>query len=124
MLEFRRAVEAHDLEAVVGTLAEEVVFRSPVVHQPYRGREQVGMLLKLVDTVFEDFRYVAELAGDGQVALVFKARVGDRELDGIDLLRLDAAGKVAELTVFVRPRSGLEALRAQMMARLEKLGAG
>ena len=47
--------------------------------------------------VFEDFRYVEQLEDGDAAALIFKARVGDRELDGLDLLRFDAEGKVAEL---------------------------
>ena len=51
-------------------------------------------------------------------ALVFRARVGDREVDGIDLLRTNADGLVTHLTVFVRPLSGLLALAEAMKAKL------
>ena len=51
-----------------------------------------------------------------------KARVGDRELDGLDLLRFDDQGKVAELVVMVRPMSGLNALAEAMGREFERLG--
>ena len=55
--------------------------------------------------MLEDFRYTDELGGDGIHGLVFDARVGDRTLQGIDLLRPDAHGQIAEFTVMMRPAS-------------------
>jgi hypothetical protein len=72
-----------------------------------------------VSEVFEDFRYVEQFDRDRHAALVFKARVGDRELDGLDLLVFDDEGRVKELTVMVRPLSGILALAEEMRKRLE-----
>jgi hypothetical protein len=116
---FRRAVETEDLEAMAAALAPDVVFRSPIVFRPYEGREPVMGLLSLVAQVFEDFRYVDELRGEGTVCLLFRARVGDRDLDGLDYLRLNSDGLVTELTVMVRPLSGAHALASAMEAKLE-----
>jgi hypothetical protein len=115
---FRAAVEARDLDALVATLAEDVVFNSPVVHRPYAGRDVTGVILRAVFEIFEDFRYTGELEGGGWHALRFAARVGDREVEGIDLLREGDDGLVAELTVLVRPLSAALALRDAMGARL------
>src|SRR3954463_4907504 len=94
----RRAVERGDIDAAVDLLADDVVFRSPAVFKPYAGRAAVETILRTVFGVFEDFRYTDALAGDGVHVLVFEARVGDRELQGIDLLRDDADGRIAEFT--------------------------
>jgi len=60
---------------------------------------------------------------DGDVAsLIFSATVGGREVDGLDLLRFDSAGLVSELTVMVRPMSGLHALADAMAKQFERLG--
>jgi hypothetical protein len=115
---FRAAVEAGDVDAVEATLAPDVTFRSPAVFKPYEGRDAVMHLLRTVFEVFEDFEYANELEGDDVVALVFRARVGDRQLEGLDLLALDDNGLVRELTVMVRPLSGLVALAEAMGARL------
>src|SRR6185503_5648839 len=106
---FRAAVERADMDAAVALLADDVVFRSPAVFKPYEGRETVATILRTVLGVFEDFRYTDELAGDGIHALIFEARVGDRRLQGLDLIRDDEDGRIAELTVMVRPASGLMA---------------
>jgi hypothetical protein len=120
---FRAAVEAEDPEALTETLAEDVVFRSPVVFRAYEGKPIVSMILtEGAMKVFEDFRYVEQLEGDQAAALIFNARVGERNLDGLDLLRFDADGKVSELTVMVRPMTGLNALAEAMGREFERLG--
>jgi hypothetical protein len=79
----------------------------------------VSEILSAVTRVFEDFRYVDHFERDGGAALIFKARVGDRELDGLDLIAYDEEGLVKELTVMVRPLSGILALAEAMRAQLE-----
>ena len=44
--------------------------------------------------------------------------VGDKELEGVDYLTLDEEGRVADLTVFMRPMSALTAFNEQMAERL------
>jgi len=101
-----------------------VVFHSPVVFKPYQGREAVSQILRAVTQVFEDFRYVDQFEREDGAALFFKARVGDRELDGLDLLAYDDEGFVKELTVMVRPLSGITALAEAMQKQLSALEAG
>jgi SnoaL-like domain len=115
---FRLAAEAKDLEAMEATLREDVVLHSPILFRGFEGRDVVVQVLAHVGATLEDFRYTDELAGDGSVVLRFKARVGDRELEGIDFLELDEEGRVTELTVFMRPMSALTAFNEQMAVRL------
>lgn len=120
---FRAAVEAEDPDALTDALADDVVFRSPAVFKPYEGKAVVSaILVQGAMKVFEDFRYTDQLEGSGVATLVFRARVGDRELEGLDLLRFDADGRVGELTVMVRPLSGLNALAEAMARRFEDAG--
>jgi len=115
---FRLAAEAKDLEAMTATLRDDVVLHSPILFRGFEGREVVTQVLTHVAATLEDFRYTDELAGDGTVVLRFKARVGDRELEGIDFLELDEQGLVSELTVFMRPMSALNAFNEQMAVGL------
>jgi hypothetical protein len=120
---FRAAVEAEDPEALTRSLAEDVVFRSPVVFRAYEGKALVStILVEGAMKVFEDFRYTDQLENGDVAALIFKARVGDREVDGLDLLRFGGDGMVSELMVMVRPRSGLNALADAMGSQFERLG--
>ncbi|MFE1300357.1 nuclear transport factor 2 family protein [Streptomyces sp. NPDC058731] len=125
MRAFREAVEAGDLDAVEALLADDVVFTSPVVFKPYPGKAITAAILRGVAEVFEDFRYVRALDGaDGRDhALVFAARVGDRELTGCDFIHVDDEGLIDELTVMVRPLSGAQALAEAMGARFDKIAA-
>lgn len=104
---FRLAVEREDLQAAGELLAEDIVFHSPVTFHPFVGRDTVTRLLGEVIQVFEDFRYTDELLTDGAHALVFRASVADRDIEGIDLLRMNAQGEIADFTVLLRPLSAL-----------------
>jgi len=120
---FRAAAEAKDFSAIDELFAEEVVFRSPVVFKPYEGREPVAMLLGAVSQVFEDFRYTDQVETGDAAALAFSARVGERELDGIDFLHFGPDGRIERMEVFVRPMSGMNALAEAMQRKLDEVSA-
>jgi hypothetical protein len=125
---FRSAIEAGDVDGALELFSPEVVFRSPVVYRPYHGREALGVILNAVVRVFEDFNYEREIGAEGAAdhALLFKARVGERELQGCDFLHTAADGLIDEFTVMVRPRSAMlalaEAMQAQVLAIQRELG--
>lgn len=121
---FRRMAEAKDIEGGRGLFREDVVFRSPFVHRPYHGLEATAFLLGQVVQVFEDFRYIAQVETDDVAVLQFEARVGDRELQGVDILKFDEEGLIAEMTVMVRPMTGLQSLGEEMGRRIEAATAG
>ena len=119
---FAAAVEAQDLDAALATLSPDVVFHSPAVFHEYRGLDTVGALLRIVADTFEDFRYTDTLSGDGDApvhALIFRARVGERELEGMDLVRVGADGLIEDFTVMIRPMSGLIALAQALGPKVE-----
>jgi hypothetical protein len=121
---FRAAVESGDHERVIALLADDVVFRSPVVFRPYHGRDSVAAILLAVSRVFQDFRYEREIgaAGASDHALVFTARVGDRDLQGCDFVHTREDGLIDYFCVMVRPLSATLALADAMKAQLEALG--
>jgi hypothetical protein len=120
---FRRAAEAKDLDLLSEALREDVVLHSPILFRGFEGREIVSQVLTHVSATLEGLTYTDELVEGNTVCLRFKAQVGDRELEGIDFLELDDDGKVAELTVFMRPLSAITAFNEQMKARLEAASA-
>jgi SnoaL-like protein len=119
---FRHTVESGDLSAAAELFSDDVVFCSPAVFKPYEGREALGALLGAVVQVFEDFRYSDQIENGDTAALLFEARIGDRELNGVDVLRFDSAGKIREMMVMVRPLSGLNALAEAMGEKLAEMG--
>jgi hypothetical protein len=120
---FRHAAEAKDFSAIDELFTEDVTFRSPVVFKQYEGRDAVAMLLGAVAQVFQDFRYTDQVETGDAAALAFSARVGDRELDGIDFLHFDSEGLINRMAVYVRPMSGVNALAEAMQKKLEESAA-
>lgn len=115
---FRAAAESKDFSKLEELFSPEVEFRSPAVFKPYTGIDALKVLLGAVVETFEDFRYTDQVETGDTAVLVFEARVGDRELNGVDVLRFGADGKVREMMVMIRPLSGLNALAEQMAQRL------
>jgi hypothetical protein len=119
-------IAAKDLQGLPELLHPQALFRSPMAFKPYLGAPMVALILDTVSKVFEDFAYHRELASADGLSLVleFSARVGERELKGIDLIRFDEAGKIVEFEVMIRPMSGLQALGEEMARRLAPLLPG
>lgn len=119
---FREAVEQNDIDAASELFSEDIVFHSPATFHPFLGRETVTRLLRIVADTFEDFRYTDELAGERTHALIFRAAIGGREIEGIDLLREDEAGKIEDFTVMLRPISGLLPFAQAMGEKVQAAG--
>jgi limonene-1,2-epoxide hydrolase len=119
---FRAAVEARDIDAMVAALTPDVKLYSPVAHKPFEGHDQVRGLFTALFETFEDFHYTDELeSADGTHALIFRAHVGDKDLQGLDLMRMNDDGLIHEFTVMIRPASGLMALAAAMAPKVQTL---
>lgn len=119
---FRAAAEAKDIDSADGLFRNDVFFRSPFVFQPYEGIEALRFILSNVVKVFTEFKYIAHTETGDVAVLMFEAKVGEREVQGVDILRYDEDGLIAEMTVMIRPMSGLEALGTEMRNRMEALG--
>jgi hypothetical protein len=128
MESLKRAIEALDADAVERLLAPDVVFLSPAAYQPYTGREAAMILLRAVMEVFEDFHYTRTFTDDTGGVMLFAARVGGKEVEGVDIITVGDNGLVTEFRVMVRPLSGLVALAEAMGPRvtgpLEALSRG
>ena len=102
---------------------DECVFRPPTYYKPWVGGDETLLLLTCVSGVFgTSFTYGRQwLSPDGHDwALEFKADIADtgRSIDGIDLVKLDEAGRMVEFTVLARPPNGVDALKREMMKRV------
>jgi ketosteroid isomerase-like protein len=113
-------IASGDLAQLPSLVKDDAVFRSPMAHKPYPGREAVVFILCTVFGVFEKFTYHRELVADDglNVVLEFSAEVNGRQLKGIDLIRFDEDGLIVDFEVMVRPMSGLAALGDEMSRRV------
>lgn len=115
-------IQAGDLSNLNDLLADDVIFRSPVAHKPYEGKQVVFFILTNVIQVFENFTYHREFyTEDGDnVVLEFSANVSGKSLKGIDMIQFNEQGKIIDFEVMVRPMSGLATLAEQMGERIAK----
>jgi hypothetical protein len=120
---FRKAVQDRDEAAIQALLADNVVFTSPVVFKPYAGKPITAAILRGVLRIFEDFRYVREIAGsDGRDhALIFETIVSGKKITGCDFLHFDDDGLIDDFMVMVRPLSGATALSEAMGAQFDRI---
>lgn len=121
---FRKAVEERDEAAVEAMLADTVVFTSPVAFKPYVGKPITAAILRGVVRVFEDFRYVREIADSNgrDHAFVFESRISGvegKKITGCDFLRFNDDGLIDDFMVMVRPLSGATALSEAMGAQFD-----
>lgn len=116
---FKHAAEAGDLDGLMAMFADDAVLHSPITFQPFEGRVAIRRLLGVIVQVLQGFHYTDELtSADGTTALIFRAKVRNRDVEGLDLIRFADSGLIRDLTVMVRPRSALEALLAEVAPRL------
>jgi hypothetical protein len=118
---FRAAVEAQDLDAMIACLAEDVVFNSPVAFKPFLGREAAAGVLSAVFETLTEFHYTDELDRDDTHALLFRASVGGRDVQGLDYFHERADGLIDEFTVMMRPLSAIVAMGEAMAPKVEGL---
>ena len=121
---FRLAVEQRDPDAMTALMAPDITFFSPVAFKPFAGREAVSELFWNLFDVFEDFEYTDELEGDCTHALLFRARVNGRAVEGLDHLVINDEGLVETFTVMIRPLSALVAMGEAMGPRVGHLPKG
>ena len=123
-------------------LADDVVFYSPVVFTPQRGKDVTKLYLGAAfstlaapsestepsaarsDGSTPRFRYTKEVLSDDTAVLEFETTVGGKYVNGVDIIRCNAEGKIVEFKVMVRPLQAINMLHEQMRAMLERMTAG
>ena len=125
---WHRYMEGGSPGALDELLADDVVFYSPVVFTPQRGREITTRYLEAAaDALAGDpaaegpagaFRYVKQVAAGDTAVLEFETSVAGRYVNGVDIIRCDEAGRIVEFRVMLRPLQAIQAVHEQMGRRL------
>ena len=120
---WHEVVRNRDSPALDHLLADDVVFFSPVVHTPQRGKALTSMYLNAAFGVFfnETFRYVRELSGPNDAVLEFEVEINGIVVNGVDMLKLDDAGKIVEFKVMLRPLKAVTLIHEHMGAMLKAM---
>jgi hypothetical protein len=115
---FQHAFTSRDFASAAAVLAEDVVFRSPVLHEHWRTRPVLERLGPAMVSIFDTIEFGPLAALGDRALLPFTGRLGATELEGIQLLDTGPDGLVAEFAIFIRPLGALQAVAAAMGAAL------
>lgn len=107
-------------QALRNLLAEDAVFHSPVVHTPQQGRDKVFAYLHAASHVLggEHFRYLREIVDGNQAMLEFQSELDGIQINGVDIIRWNDAGQIADFKVMVRPLKAINKVWEKMAAML------
>ena len=112
---------SHD--GLLGLLAEDCIFWSPVVHTPQRGRDITYLYLSAASQVFGgDFRYVSEMVDGSRAVLEFTCSIDEIQINGVDIIQVRDR-QICEFKVMVRPLKAVNKVHERMMSMLDHLKA-
>jgi hypothetical protein len=117
---WHQLVATRDVGGLASLLADDVVFHSPVVHTPQRGKAVTTQYLSAAFLVFfnDTFRYVREVAGPRDAVLEFEVVIDGVHVNGIDMMRWDDEGRIVDFKVMVRPLKAITLIHERMAAML------
>jgi hypothetical protein len=121
MFPLRQAVEGRDLDAMVDAFTPDAVIHSPITFKTrFRGRAEIRELLAAVLEAFEDVRYVEHYELGNVRIVIAQARVGGRPIEEVQVMRMDAEGRVRDFRLYIRGLAGLAAVAAALGPRLAR----
>ena len=122
---WHRIVREQDLRGLQALLDDDAVFHSPVVHAPQRGKALATMYLSAAFRVLfnPSFRYTREVVGDAEAMLEFETEIDAVLVNGVDIFEWNAAGRIVEFKVMLRPLKAINIVQ-QRMAELLARGGG
>ena len=120
---WHQVVRSRDPAALSALLDESVVFHSPVVHTPQRGKAITFQYLMGAMQVLNNasFCYEREIVGEHEALLEFSTEIDGILINGIDLIRWNEAGLIVDFKVMVRPLKAVNLLHQRMGQMLERL---
>jgi len=119
-------------------LADDVVFYSPIVFSPQRGKALAKMYLEAAFSTLagdsdagsagaseaegsKKFRYTKEVVSGNHAILEFETHVAGKYINGVDIISCNDAGLISEFKVMIRPLQAVNLLHQKMAAMLEKM---
>ena len=118
---WHEVVKNRDYNLLTEILHNDVIFYSPVVYSPQRGKDITLKYLAAASEVFNssNFQYIKEINNQNFASLEFTLTIDDTEINGIDLISWDDAGLITEFKVFIRPLQGVNLIHKLMQQMLE-----
>ena len=119
---WHQLVQSRNARGLDALLAHDVVFYSPVVHTPQVGKAITKQYLSAAFHVFfnESFHYVREVVGPFDAVLEFSVHIDGISVNGVDMLKWNADGKITEFKVMLRPLKAVNLIHQKMAAMLQQ----
>ncbi len=119
---WHRLVRTGDAAGLQVLLAEDVVFHSPVVHTPQRGRPLASWYLAAAFKVFfaNGFRYVREVVQGRNAVLEFEVEIDGILVNGVDMIAWNEHGRIVDFKVMLRPLKAINLIHHKMAQRLDE----
>ena len=129
-------MKSNDMDKLDELLAEDVVFYSPVVYTPQKGKDITKMYLMAAGGVFGEgtkdevtdsnnsqskFKYIKEIIGEKSALLEFETEMNGIYVNGVDVISWNEEEKITEFKVIVRPLQAVNMLHQKMQAMLESM---
>ena len=117
--EIAKSRDVSDLDTL---LADDVVFLSPVVHTPQRGKAITTKYLAAANMVLggENFHYIGQWFAKDSAVLEFVAVIDGIEINGADFIAWNGADQIVSFKVMIRPLKAIELVRQRMATQLAR----
>jgi len=122
-------------------LDDEVVFYSPIVFTPQRGKQITSLYLTAAAQTFGGaeadgdeadgaeadaayrgrFRYTKSVLSGDTAMLEFETTMKGKYVNGIDIIRCNDQDRIVEFRVMIRPLQAVNLVHEQMAARLDSM---
>ena len=121
IIKWHEVVKNRDYNLLESILADDIIFYSPVVYTPQKGKQLALQYLMAASEVFNSssFKYDKEVIGNSNASLEFSLTLDNTDINGIDLISWDESGKILEFKVFIRPLQGVNMIHKLMQGMLE-----
>ena len=144
--EFLRGERPDALEEL---LDDDVVFYSPIVFSPQKGKAVTALYLFAATQALpgdvpdpdgpgeageagaradgipgRSFRYTKQVLSGDTAVLEFETTIDGLYVNGVDIIRCDGEGRIVEFRVMIRPLQAVNLVHRQMAAMLDALRSG
>lgn len=120
LVEWHRIVREQDVDAIAALLEEDITLGAPPYWTRLEGKDIVAALLGIVVKTIKSIGYHREWVDGRELALEFRGSVGDKELQGIDLISLSEHYRISRIDVLMRPLNGIKALRDAIAPQMQE----
>jgi hypothetical protein len=113
-------------------LADDVIFYSPIVFSPQKGKDLTTLYLMAAGNTFggdqsrdgtlqeSSFKYIKEVLDGNQAILEFETQIDGKYVNGVDIITFNSEGKISEFKVMIRPLQAVNIIHEKMQEMLKQ----